>query len=832
MKNDEKIGHIRESDKKTQTLNQHLFSVAELTSMFASKIDLGQVGYIIGLLHDLGKSSMQFQNYLKSAVGVFNPDCDGYVEAETFRGRIDHSTAGAQIFDQQASAFGKLGKLVSQAISLCLVSHHSGLIDSLAPDGTDIFTQRIKKDSEQTNLKEAEAYYKEFIKDKADQIINQNLFESFYEKAQNLKEKPVNNKDIQTSETYMFKFGLLVRFLFSCLIDADRLDTANFEDPKRLSYKNSGKFLPWDVLIQRLENKLKSFPEPTDPNDISHVRTKVSQTCLEFSQKDQGIFQLNVPTGGGKTLASLRFGLYHAKKHKLDHVIYVIPFTSIIDQNADEVRKILEDKDNKGKFTTKVVLEHHSNLTPEKETGRQSLLAENWDAPIIFTTQVQFFETLFGGGTRNARRMHQLAKSVIIFDEVQTIPVKCIYMFNLALRFLTQDCGSTVMLCTATQPLLDEVIPFQQSLPLSAKNKIIQNDQALYDSLKRVEVINRVQPKGWTSAEIADLAKEQFERSGSVLIVTNTKASAKNLFLLLKEQGNASVYHLSTNMCPANRLVVLNAVREKLKENKPVICVSTQLIEAGVDVDFGCVIRYLAGLDSIIQAAGRCNRHGKRGIGKVFVVNANEENLSRLKEIRTAQEKTLRVWEDYQQNPTYFRNNPAGLEAVKAYYQYYFYERKDEMSYRVGQNSPVGRDDNLFSLLSTNYVSVQNYRRINASLPQNLFVQSFRSAADSFSVIDQNSRGVIVPFGNEGKEIINKLGSASAVFELSKLLKQAQRFSINIYCNQIADLAAAGAIAEIHSAKKTGIYRLYDEFYNEETGLDPQGNTNIETLFF
>ncbi len=492
----------------------------------------------------------------------------------------------------------------------------------------------------------------------------------------------------------------------------------------------------------------------------------------------------------------------------------------------------MEEKDDKGNFITQNVLEHHSNLTPKNESKRQNLLAENWDAPVIFTTQVQFFEALFGSGTRNARRMHQLAKSVIIFDEVQTIPVKCIYMFNLALRFLTQDCGSTAVLCTATQPLLDEISPFQLSLPLPPENKIIQKEQSLYNMLKRVEVVNNVRQSGWTTAEIADFAAEQFEQSGSVLIVTNTKTCAKNLYLLLKERVNASVYHLSTNMCPAHRLAVLKTVREKLNARQPVICVSTQLIEAGVDIDFGCVIRYLAGLDSIVQAAGRCNRHAKRKVaGMVWVVNASEEKLTHLKDIRTAQQATLGVWDAYKQDPSRFNYELAGLEAIRTYYKYHFFERQAEMSYKVGVKSTVGRDGDLFSLLSTNEISVKSYNRSNKKSPSHQFLQSFRSAADAFSLIDQNTRGVIVPFGAEGKQLIQRLCSASAAYELSKLLKQAQRYSINMVGNPFDVLAKAGAIAEIRSGKGFGIFYLHDQFYNDEFGLDLQGTTKMKPLF-
>ena len=259
---------------------------------------------------------------------------------------------------------------------------------------------------------------------------------------------------------------------------------------------------------------LKSKP---DRNEVDELRSQVSQSCLDFSTKQKGVYQLTVPTGGGKTFASLRFALHHAAEHSMDKVFYIIPYTSIIDQNAEEVRKIMEDKDKNGNYLNKVVLEHHSNLTPDEETHRQNLLSENWDAPIVFTTQVQFLEALFGSGTRSARRMHQLANSVIIFDEIQTLPVRCVHMFNVAIRFLVQTCGATVVLCTATQPLLDKVDPIQRALKIQPDQKIISYEKELFEKLKRVEVFDQTRVGGWDEEEVADLVDQELQGDGKRL---------------------------------------------------------------------------------------------------------------------------------------------------------------------------------------------------------------------------------------------------------------------------------------------------------------------------
>ncbi len=476
------------------------------------------------------------------------------------------------------------------------------------------------------------------------------------------------------------------------------MNTADFEVPGAAKLRSHGNYADWPVLINRLNKKLVAF----EPEGINTVRQKISQACHDFSEKPKGLYQLTVPTGGGKTFASLRFALHHADKHKMDRIIYVLPFTTIIDQNAEEIRKVLEEKDKKGKYLNRVVLEHHSNLMPDKETARQKVLSENWDAPVVLTTNVQVLEALFGSGTRGARRMHQLAKTVIIFDEVQTLPVKCVQLFNTAVNFLVNNCGSTVVLCTATQPLLDKIEPKSKALPITAEQQMVPNARQLFDNLKRVEVSDKTKVDGWTNDEIKELACQKVAESGSVLVVVNTKTSARKIYQQCEQTNNVETYHLSTNMCPAHRMAVLNQIRACLDNKKPVICVSTQLIEAGVDISFGSVIRFLAGLDSIVQAAGRCNRHNEKhpALGEVYIINPAEENIDTIEDIRIGKEKTERLLDEFKNNPKRLGNNILSPEAMEQYYQYYFYQRASEMNYPVTADSSVGRADNLFNLLS------------------------------------------------------------------------------------------------------------------------------------
>jgi CRISPR-associated endonuclease/helicase Cas3 len=810
----EYLAHVRQTDGEKQTVLEHLTGVASRSGRFASKIGLEQHGQLLGLLHDLGKYSHEFQRYIRSAEGMINPDEDDYVDAFGMKGKIDHSTAGAQHIFRHLVDRGDKGRLVGQFLALCLVSHHSGLIDCLSPAAKDSFTVRVNKSTDKTHYSEVIARLEDSVRQKSEAVLQSQGLETGLVTA--LKRAHGSEKSATIS---YFIQGLLVRFLFSCLIDADRLDAADFEEPNLSELRNNGQYKPWEILISRLEKRLVEFPQE---NDVDRLRREVSDDCARCALQQKGIYLLTVPTGGGKTLASLRFALHHAKAHGLDRIIYVIPFTSIIDQNADEVRKFLEDRGPDGAYLNRVVLEHHSNLTSDEETYSQKVLAQDWDAPLVFTTSVQVFDALFTAGTGSARRMHQLARSVLIFDEVQTIPVRCVHMFNNAINFLVRSCGSTVVLCTATQPLLDKVNSRLGSLKITRDQQMVPDVDRLFGKLKRTEIVDKRRPEQWTSDEIADLAAVELEKSGSVLVIVNTKGAARELYKKCTARKGVDVYHLSTSMCPVHRMEVLGKVRSYLdpKNPRPVICVSTQLIEAGVDVDFGSVIRSVAGLDSIAQAAGRCNRNGSRSMGRVFVVNPDFENLSRLADIRIGKEKTERILGDYQADPALFDHDLLGPKAMDRYFEYYFYQRAADMTYRVTSNSPIGHDDSLLQLLSTNQVVVEDFRRVNNGFaPQIYFRQSFMAAAKAFQAIDSPTRGIIVPYA-EGKEIISELCSAYDTRSLKRqysLLRAAQRHSVNLFPYEWQRLNDERAIYEV--IKNGGIYYLDEGYYDKNFGV-------------
>lgn len=815
-------------------MEQHLHAVGRLSARSASRLKLWTdngvrpacleaAGEVLGLLHDLGKYSKAFQDYLGSAVGLIDQDADDFVSPEHLRGRIDHSTAGAQYIWRELSKTGPSGQLSGQILALCIASHHSGLIDCITPDGDDNFTRRISKAEQNAHLEEALTKIDESVSHRLAELIDDtNLADRVQQLVRSIIQ--LEHRCGRSKTVTQFKLGLLVRFLFSCLIDADRIDTADFEQPGAHRLRHQGQYPRWDELLCRLEAHLSNF---ADAYAVDKLRREISMHCRDAAYRDQGLFTLTVPTGGGKTLASLRFALHHAKRHKLDRVIYVIPFTSIIDQNADVVRRILEPASEEIEPGS-IVLEHHSNLTPEKQTWRAKILSENWDAPIIYTTSVQLLETLFGAGTRGARRMHQLANSVIVFDEAQTVPLRCVHLFNNAINFLVEHCGSSVVLCTATQPLLNAVDAQKGAARFQAQDEIIPDVQRLFNSFKRVEVCPRHRAGGWTDNDIAALAADEIASSGSCLVIVNTRKAALTLYQACARRTDSAIFHLSTSMCPAHRRNVLARIRERLANGDPTLCISTQLIEAGVDIDFGAVIRHVAGLDSIAQAAGRCNRNGKRAVGRVHVINPVDDKIDRLVDIRAGRDVAARVLAEFEHNREDFDSDLLGPKAMARYFEYYFFRRANEMAYPVSPDIAT-RDDSLLNMLGENQLAVHDYMHDRKCTPPLHLRQAFMTSAEAFHAIDAPTQGIIVPYEVEGRELVVQLCSAFKPEAQFELLRRAQQFTVNIFPQIFDRLLRADAISEIGT--DIGIYHLRPEYYSDEFGLCDSPSAPMETLY-
>ncbi|WP_315377885.1 CRISPR-associated helicase Cas3' [Kingella denitrificans] len=803
------IAHVRKSDGQPQSLQTHLIETAEIAKLLAAKLDLDQAGGLLGLMHDFGKYSQDFQEYIKSVTGI-NPDADDYVLPNGKK--IDHSTAGAQWVYRELRKFGAaqgIGELFGQMLGLCIASHHGeGLIDCLDGEGNPKWIERFNKTDELTHLAECERNADEVVQQKAYELAGENLIRSLLKAV-----KPILSDQTTNVKIKEFYLGCLTRFLFSCLIDADRINSSDFEREAQKEVRRLTKKPDWQSVIDKLETHLASF-ENRYP--IDEIRRKISDDCLKRASDFQGIYTLTVPTGGGKTLASLRYALHHAQKHHLDRIIYIIPYTSIIDQNAQAVREILGED---------WVLEHHSNLEPEKQSWQDKLLSENWDKPIVFTTMVQFLDAWFGGGTRGARHIHPMTNSVLIFDEIQTLPVKCVHLFCNVLNWLTTFGKSTAVLCTATQPLLGESglqnfpegkresIAARGLLKQPAHAEIMGTDEQreeLYKKLSRVEIRFNEKSGGWNVDEAGTFLLEQFQTTPSCLFIVNTKKWAQELYQYCKGQNvpPEALFHLSTHQCAAHRKAIFDTIKARLKNKEPVICISTQLIEAGVDISMACVIRALGGLDSIAQAAGRCNRHGeKEGKGQVWVLNLQEQDFTRiLPDIQAGKNHAERVFRDFA------GQDILQPEAMKRYFEYYFYQRSDEMSYSV-KNSATG---SLLDWLSDNALNPYGEKNNQRNKPLPLLMQSFKSAGRAFQAIDAPTHAVIVPYG-EGAELIAKLCGEWDPKEMHRTLQKAQRYSVNVFPNVWGKLQKENALHE--TIEGSGIYYLKERHYNDEFGL-------------
>ena len=805
------IAHLRKSDGQIQSVQAHLKETAALAKIFAQKLNLEPVGELLGLMHDFGKYSHKFQKYIHDETGLFNPDLDD--EESTPNGsKVDHSTAGAQWVYRELRKFGAelgIGELFGQMLGLCIASHHGeGLIDCLDGGGNAVWKKRFEKEDELTHLAECEQNADEIVRQKAHELAGENLIRSLLNAV-----KPILSDQATNNKIKEFYLGCLTRFLFSCLIDADRINSSDFEREAQKEVRHLTEKPDWQSAIDKLEAKLAGF-ENRYP--IDEIRRRISDDCLKRAADSQGIYTLTVPTGGGKTLASLRYALHHAQKHNLDRIIYIIPYTSIIDQNAQAVREILGED---------WVLEHHSNLEPEKQSWQDKLLSENWDKPIVFTTMVQFLDAWFGGGTRGARHIHPMTNAVLIFDEIQTLPVKCVHLFCNVLNWLTAFGKSTAVLCTATQPLLGKSglqnfpedkrgdITARGLLRLSEDAEIMGKHQdldKLFDELSRVEIRFNEKAGGWNVDEAGAFLLEQFATTQSCLFIVNTKKWAQELYQYCKGQNvpPEALFHLSTNQCAAHRKAIFDTIKARLKNGKPVICISTQLIEAGVDISMACVIRALGGLDSIAQAAGRCNRHGEKdGKGQVWVLNLKEQDFTRiLPDIQAGKTHAERVSRDFAGQDIL---QPA---AMQRYFEYYFYQRSDEMAYSV-KNSATG---SLLDWLSDNALNPYGEKNNKRSKPLPLLMQSFKSAGRAFQAIDAPTRAVIVPYG-EGAKLIAELCGEWDPKEMHRTLQKAQRYSVNVFPNVWDKLQKENALHE--TIEGSGIYYLNERYYNDEFGL-------------
>lgn len=641
-------------------LSEHLQETGARAARFLAPVGCGQIARAAGLLHDLGKYSCQFQQRLSGG-----PPCD-------------HSTAGALLaierFGDGNVRKGSLGKMLAFAIA----GHHAGLANGDNGEGPRAMTHRLRAPVP--------------------------TIDPVWEREISLPTLSPPPLKFRNRETAGFCAAFATRMIFSALVDADYLDTEAWYAHREGRSLPRGSHPPLSDLLKRLDAHLDALISTTTDTEVNRLRREVLVHARQKADEMPGLFTLTVPTGGGKTLSSLAFALKHAVRHNLCRVIYVIPYTSIIDQTAHVFREALVKS---GDDSADFVIEHHSAFDEDRLSEREArdklrLAMENWDAPIIVTTAVQFFESLFANRPSRCRKLHNIASSVVILDEAQTLPLRLLRPCVTALDELARNWRTTILICTATQPALGVHDGFPGGL--AGAREIVPDPAKLYRSLKRTRISRHGE---LTDAEVADRLRD----SSRALCIVNTRRHARELYERIREAKGS--FHLSTLMCPRHRGEVLGKVRRQLDVGAPVRLVATSLIEAGVDVDFPVVWRSEAGLESIIQAAGRCNREGKAAMGDVFVFEPADDNGKKapgdIEKLAAIARGVLRRHED-----------PASPDAIRSYFQEVYWI----------EEAGLDREDILRDLRE----------------PGNTFDFPFATIARKFRMIETEMVPIIIPY--------------------------------------------------------------------------------------
>ncbi|KOY83397.1 CRISPR-associated helicase/endonuclease Cas3 [Lysinibacillus macroides] len=795
------IAHIRKKDGQVQPLSVHLNESKEIAEDIGRKISIPHVTGLAAWLHDMGKYSDDFQEYILEA--FHNPS------EPPKRGSVNHSTAGGHFLMKQYHA---KAKPMIECVANAIYSHHGQLLDMVDMEGESPFANRqTPKKPIDFEIIEERFFNEICTREELDAYIAQ-ANKEFMQFIQPYKEK-TKQATIQAIRPVI---ALLTKFIFSALLDADRTNSRLFDEETDIQDTTP----PFAQFLQRLEEQLLDMQKKAIPNEITKLRQQMSDTCLAKASLPTGIYTLSIPTGGGKTLASLRFALQHALHHQKERIIYIVPYTTIIEQNAQTVRELLQ--------TTDQVLEHHSNVVNEPSLEEDSALSydeleqhrklanakDNWDIPIIFTTMVQYLDTFYSGKSRNERRLHNLSNAIVIFDEVQSVPISCISLFNTTLNFLSKSCGTTVLLCTATQPALDYV-----KHNIKKAGELIDNLPTIIKAFKRIELVPLIKVGGWYTEDLGDFVREKLNSIQNVLIILNNRRVVKALYEELKYE-DVHVYHLSTGMCVAHRKAILQEMREKLTEGERVVCISTQLIEAGVDISFQCVIRSLAGLDAIAQAAGRCNRNGEVALREVYIMNHAEESLKWLTTIEKGRACTNLILRDMEKDATLYGGYLLSTEALTYYFEAFYNRLAYSLDYPIKKISQSMYD----ILFTSNGVFSQEFKGTYPFWSR----ASFKTAAQHFEVIEANTRAIVVPYG-KGKIYINQLTGGDYIADLAQFLKNIQQYSVNVFPYEFEWLCANRLVEEV----KFGVTKVYiakQLAYDLSYGLSVEGEAALDDL--
>ena len=723
-----------------QTLQSHSVNVGEMAAEFARVFGAQEIACQTGQLHDLGKYSEPFNHRLHGGPSV------------------DHATAGAKI------AVERWGNVIGKLMAFCIAGHHAGLANgSSEGDNRRTLKQRLA------------------LQFGADIPALDNLWQQEIKLPQTLSEPPLK----PDAHHPFFSYAFFTRMLYSCLVDADYLDNEAFYLKLENKAVERGGYPDLNALqhnfnqfINDFRRRIAQAAEQTEAEKrnaaLNRLRSEILDHAVEQAAQAQGLFTLTVPTGGGKTFTSMAFALEHAKQHGMRRVIYVIPFTSIIEQNAAEFRKAF------GELGEQAVLEHHSTfddgkLQNEATKDKLRLASENWDAPIVVTTAVQFFESLFADRSSRCRKLHNIADSVIILDEAQMLPLNLLLPIMQAIKELAKNYRCSVVMCTATQPAVQAENGFYRGF--ENVREIAPKPTALFDKLRRTSV----QHIGTqTDADLLAKLAEHLQ----MLVIVNNRRHARSLYDQAKHLDGT--FHLTTLMCAKHRSQKLDEIRGRLKKGEPCRVIATSLIEAGVDVDFPLVMRAEAGLDSVAQAAGRCNREGKRPSENSFVwIFAPEDKWKVSPELAT-QAAVMRLAADS------FSDDLLSTQAVAAYFKDLYNLKGKELDYKQ---------------------ILQMHRNAGQSLDF-----PFQAIADKFRMIESHMQPLIIPFDAEAESLISSLHHAD---HIGGLLRKLQPYTVQISEKALAALYKAGRIEPINE-KNFGkqFYTLIGlDLYDDVAGL-------------
>lgn len=707
-------------------LEEHLLAVAVLAAEFASVFNSQDWARLSGLWHDLGKFREKFQKYIKSVSGY---DAEAHIEGAP--GRVDHSTAGAI---HAIEELGPPGRIIAYLIA----GHHAGLPDWNG-EPASLF-QRIEDGKQKGYRQEA---------------------------LQNAPTTGLFNQPCPTSSPPQDgSFALWIRMLFSCLVDADFLDTEAFMDERRKDLRAGYPAL--NELLSAFDQYMNDKTANATDSPVNRIRTEVLRQCCEKATLPPGLFSLTVPTGGGKTLSSTAFALNHAMHHGKQRVIYVIPYTSILEQTAEIFRKIFGDEN---------VIEHHSNLDPDKEDSRSRLATENWDAPIIVTTNVQFFESLFAARTSRCRKLHNIVNSVVVLDEAQLLPPEFLAPILHVMQDLSQNYKVSFVLSTATQPAFS---PRPKFSGLRGVQELMDDPDGLYADLKRVEA---ELPRDFNAPRTWESIAEELQQYDSVLCIVNSRTDCRALHALMPRD----TIHLSALMCGQHRSEVIADIKQRLKDGIPTRVISTQLVEAGVDMDFPVVYRALAGLDAVAQAAGRCNREGTLpGMGKIVVfIPPKPAAPGLLRKAQQSGQEIMRLTE----------GDPLTRERFEAYFRHYY----------ASLNSLD--EENIIGLLDM-------HNRVEARRAE----FSFRTAADKFQLIKEEGQTAVIVHYGESHNFIAALEASQNMepHQRRGVLRRLQRYTVNIREQECRKLMTSGDIREIFEGCHI---QQTDTLYHSQLGL-------------